>query len=332
MIAAYARPYLRAILLVSALLAAWDVRPVFGQGVDFSRDKARGYFFYEPLPAPAEELPPKPAEPHKAVPTSASVPSAKSDKPAPFSVEWLREQMPRVRDAAIDNPTTANLTAYRYLQRVMLDKSSQFEEAWNRSLLAEPLLDENLRRPISTYGGNALDDAAKKGFEQAARQLAAQAGIWFFFRSDCDFCHAQAPVLKALSEAYGFKIMAISIDGKAMPGNLFPRFEVDRGQADAWGVAATPALFLVRPATQEHVEISQGLITMDEIVSRAVKVAGSAGWLSEQAVAATRPVRPRYISPQALNAMPQTLGNDPASLSRYLRDALRSGTKPSARP
>lgn len=324
MIAAYARPYLRFILLVSLVLLLWDAGPVFGQGVDFSREKARGYFFYERI----EEI--EPAPPPKVTPAAPTTPAApKAATPVaaqerPFSVAWLREQMPKVRDAAIDNPTTENLTAYRYLQRVMLDKSSQFEEAWSKSLLSEPLLDENLRRPISTYGGNALDESARKGFERAVAQLAKQAGLWFFFRSDCDFCHAQAPILKALADGYGFKVLAISLDGKPLPGNLFPKFEVDRGQAAAWGVMATPALFLVRPGTREHVEISQGLITMDEVLSRAVKIAGNAGWLDERMVAATRPVRPTYAPTATLADIPANTADDPKALAQYLRDALRT--------
>lgn len=319
MIARYARPALLVILIGTLIAVGAEA---FAQGVGFSKDKSRGYFFYEP-DAVEEETKPETTPKVSPTPAPSKPTEAKKQEPAPFSVAWLRDQMPRVRDLAIDNPTVENITAYRYMQRVMLDKSSKFEESWQQSIVSEPLLDENLRRPISTFGGNTLDASAKKGYEAAARMLASVAGIWFFYRSDCDFCHAQAPVLKALSELYGFKVLPVSLDGKPLPGNEFPSFEVDRGQAEAWGVSMTPALFLVKPSTKERVELAQGLIPLEEIVSRSIRAASNAGWLDQRSVAATRPVRPVYADDKALNAMPKTAADDPAKLSDYLRRELR---------
>lgn len=324
------RPY---VALLAAGLVAASAADVFAQGVDFTREKARGYFFYEPEPEEEEpeKVPPKPP------PVPPKSPSKEPQKvspkgPTPFSVAWLREELPRVRDLAIDNPTVENVTAYRYLQRIMLDKGSRFEEAWQRSILKEPLLDENLRRPISTFGGDVLDTQAREAREATARALARQAGLWFFYRSDCEFCVAQAPVLKALSETYGFRVLPISLDGKPLPGGTFPRYEINRGQAEAWGITMTPALVLVRPSTKEHAPISQGLLPMEEIVSRTIRAASEAGWLDERTVAATRPVRPIYADSGTLARMPEPVSRDPVALAEYLRRELRRQATPTSSP
>ena len=46
----------------------------------------------------------------------------------PFSAAWFREHMQSFMDKAIDEPTNENVRAYLYLQRVMMDKGSQFAD------------------------------------------------------------------------------------------------------------------------------------------------------------------------------------------------------------
>ena len=51
--------------------------------------------------------------------------------------------------------------------------------------------------------------------------------LFFFFRSDCPYCHAFAPTLEAFQARQGIRVVAISVDGGAMPG--FPDARRDNG-------------------------------------------------------------------------------------------------------
>ena len=43
--------------------------------------------------------------------------------------------------------------------------------------------------------------------------------LFFFFRSDCPYCHAFAPTLEAFQTRHGIRVVAISVDGAAIQWN-----------------------------------------------------------------------------------------------------------------
>jgi conjugal transfer pilus assembly protein TraF len=57
------------------------------------------------------------------------VPPAAASGPAPLSAAWLRANLERFRDQAIDDPSPRNVALYLYLQRLVLDKAERFAEA-----------------------------------------------------------------------------------------------------------------------------------------------------------------------------------------------------------
>lgn len=246
---------------------------------DYFTGKERGWFWYErePEPAPEEEeasAPPPPPAPEPASPAARPAPP----EPAPLSAAWFRQNMEKYRDRALDEPTPGNVAAYYALQRVMLDKASRFTDMAGQVSLSEPMLDENLLRPTASFGALAMDDRAVRATDGAARKLAAMAGLWFVYESTCPFCEKQAGPLKGLANAHGFKILPIALDGLPLPGNPFPDFVPDRGQARRLGADTTPALFLVRPGPGGGVlPLGQGLLSGDEIVRRAIALARQKG-------------------------------------------------------
>ncbi|MCF7996203.1 MAG: conjugal transfer protein TraF [Chromatiaceae bacterium] len=256
----------------------------------FYERSAEGWFWYaeeppepeipesepEPEPAPTPEPPPPLAQPS---PTADPAPSATSG-PAPLSAAWLRENLERYRDQAIDDPSPNKVALYLYLQRLVLDKAERFAEATQRAVWADPLLDETTRRPLATFAANLANREAGAARDDALNLIAEQAGLWFFYRADCPYCEAQAPLLNLLTSRYGLSVRAIALDGRPLPGGFFPSFATDAGQAKTLGVVSTPALFLVRPP-DGVVPIAQGVLSLAELQERLVNAATEAGWIPE---------------------------------------------------
>lgn len=261
----------------------------------FYERKAEGWFWYREIPEP------EPVE-QEAPPPQETAPSG-GQGPAPFSVAWLKKNLPKYREKAIDEPSPENVAAYFALQRLAMDKAEKFAQTFRLLPVLYPSLDENIRRPVATYASQVADREANAERAKLLGELAGRLGIFFFFKSDCPYCHAQAPVLAILERRYGFKILPISIDGRPMPGNLYQDFRVDQGQARQLGVTMTPALFLVNPddAKQRVRLLSQGAMSLSDLESRIVNVAYDAGWIDAESYEKTLPSRPVYLDspPQA---------------------------------
>lgn len=293
----------------------------------FYGDKERGWFWYEePVPEdePVDEAPPPPEPPPPPKEAKAEQPPAKPAGAKPLSAEWFRKNMEKYRDKAIDEPTPENVSAYMYLQRVVLDKSEKFAQVTQQVVMSDPVLDENSRRPTATFGAFAMDDKSTQGTDKAAKKLAETAGLWFFYASTCEFCIKEAGVLKGLMNAYGFKVLPIALDGLPLPGGEFPDFTNDRGQAKKLGVETTPALFLVKPGPDGGaIQLGQGLLSGEEIVKRTITLAHLNNWLNEDEYNDTLKVKPMQVDNQTIQHMDEEVINDPSALVNTIRENLR---------
>lgn len=268
----------------------------------FSDDSARfykrekeGWFFYRERP-PIE----KPQRP-----PPASLPSDRqTDNPAPFSAAWLKTNLPKFRQRAIDDPSPQNVAAYFALQRLAIDKAERFARTAALLPTLYPELDENLRRPRAQFAANITDRLAQEGTRQALSEIASTCGLFFFFTSTCPHCQAQASVLEALRDDHGFIIFPISLDGGPLPGGQFPDYRIDSGQARALAVEVTPALFLVRPDAKEDPIrlIGQGAMALSDLERRIIEVAFAAGWIDRKTYEKTLSVKPMYLDSDSLSA------------------------------
>jgi len=308
---------LRGLLLLAALLPHGSEAQFYFRGEE-------GWFWYaEPPPEPEPEPPlePEPAPAVSATPPAPPPPAelAQPAAPAPFSAAWYRANLPKYRDAALDHPTPANVAAYLYLQRVAMDQASRFTDVAQRVVWQDPYLDETVRRPLAEYAAAETSRQAAAARETLARDLAAQAGIWFFYRSDCPHCHLQATVLALLEQHFGFIVTAIALDGGALPDGRYPQFARDQGQAATLGVTTTPALFLVRPPA-DVLPISQGALARDELLQRMLALAAQAGWISATDFERTRPVKADWRLTAPAEMTPADWAN-PAALVEKIRAA-----------
>jgi len=307
---------MRALLVLPALLL--PVLPnALADPAGFYFRGAEGWFWYAPESAPLPEPEPEPAASPAEPASAAAVPRV----PRPLSARWFREQLGAYRDAAIDDPTPQNVALYLYLQRVALDKSSRFAAATQRVVQRDPFLDEITQRPTATFAANLVNRETGERRDRLLAAIAREVGVLFFFRSDCPYCAAEAPLLRMLGERYGFSVLPVSLDGAPLGGGDFPQYRRDSGQAEALGVVSTPALFLVRPPSA-ILPLRQGLLSLAQLQERLLLAAADAGWISEDALREARPVTADLtLDPSGL---PAALPEDPAALLARLKTLARA--------
>lgn len=313
-----ARPRRNRLYDGALLLVVLNLIPPAATAAGFYERSAEGWFWYRDPRVPVAPAP-APAATNSAAPTPPPEPAVESPAPpgpAPLSTQWFRQNLDRYRDRAIDDPSPENVAVYLYLQRIAMDKSSRFALVSERVVQGDPFLDEITRRPTATFGANLVNRHAGAAADALLGRIAHTAALWFFYRSDCPYCDAQAPLLEALSERYGFAVLAVSLDGAGLKDGRFPNFQVDQGQARVLGVMSTPALFLARPNQGDVAPIAQGLLSLSQLRERIVLAAVQAGWITEtEAQHAEATVTQTRIAPAVLPTLPE----EPLALVESLR-------------
>lgn len=207
-------------------------------------------------------------------PVAAQRPAPPASKPPRELVEFeaMQKRLEDLKRIAVMNPSDANLTAYMRYQRLVMDKSERFAERWQRLVWTVPDLDYGLTgRPTNALAINVFDEQQRDRQAQAIRSLASTHGLVFVFRGDCPHCHRFAPILKRFEQEFGFTVLAISMDGRAIPE--YPNARPDNGMAARLNATAVPALYLTAPATRQIVPVGFGVMSMTDLVERIATLA-----------------------------------------------------------
>jgi len=238
---------------------------------DFYGTKAEGWFWYNDpvIEEVIEEKPPSP-------PPAPSVPTI-----PPLSTEWLKNNLPIYMNTAIDNPTKENISTYLYLQKISLDKATEFSTQVAFVTQGNPDLDENTRNPVSSYAKKAVKHDALKTENELIKQISTKGGLWFFYKSDCPYCVKMAPNISALQDRFGLTVSPISLDGRPLPGGYFDTFSVNNGQAEDLGVEVTPSIYLVYPP-ESITPVTFGIVSMKELKKRIINAASQIGIIDKK--------------------------------------------------
>lgn len=276
----------------------------------FFDKNAEGWFWYhDPLPEeekPEEELPEMPPIPIPQIEGKTETPA-----PAPFSLAWVKAMLPKYMEAAWNNPTEQNVEAYFLIQRFAIDRATNFANMAQRVVVGNTALDETMRRPLSAPGATQANLNYAEKTQQMMKKVAEHAGLWFFFRSDCRFCEAQAPILGFL-EQEGFPVFAISIDGGQLQSRQFEHTYKDSGHAAKLGVTATPAIFMVSESGRFDA-LGMSVLTLSDLRQRILLVAARNGILSEKDFKEATPI----MNP-----------NQQRDLSKELPQLIQASTNP----
>ena len=227
------------------------------------RDRERGWFWYDdPLPERSEVPKSKP----KAVPT-ISAPTAPTKPRELVEFEALQKRVEDLRNIAIINPSEQNIRNYLNIQNFVIEKASTFADVAQRVIWASPELDPTVTgRPVNAKALEVFDREQAGARTNTVAQLSQTHALFFFFRSDCPYCHQFAPLLKDFEAKFGLKIVPISVDGGGLPEFRSPR--VDNGIARTLDVRQVPALFLAEPGGGKITPIGYGVLSESELLER----------------------------------------------------------------
>jgi len=223
-------------------------------------ERERGWFWYrETAPERKQKPPPTPR---------STAPSAPPRPAALIEFDALQKRVEELRNIAIIRPTEANIRNYLTVQAEVIDKASVFADVAQRVIWANPEFDYTVTgRPVNAKALEVFDRAQIAGREGVAMALARDHALFFFFRSDCPYCHQFGPYLREFEAKFGLTVVPISVDG----GPLLPAYpnpKIDNGIARALDVREVPALFLVAPASGKILPIGYGVLSESELLER----------------------------------------------------------------
>jgi conjugal transfer pilus assembly protein TraF len=228
---------------------------------EYWRDRERGWFWYQSPPPQRKENAKAP------LPSAANAPAPA--RPAELiEFDALQKRVEELRNVAIIRPTERNIRNYLAIQSQVIDKASVFADVAQRVIWANPEFDYTVTgRPVNAKALEVFDRDQIKAREGTAMALAKDHAMFFFFRSDCPYCHQFGPYLKEFEAKFGLAVVPISVDG----GPLLPAFpnpKIDNGIARALDIREVPALFLVEPGSGKIVPIGYGVLSESELLER----------------------------------------------------------------
>jgi len=260
-----------------------------------------GWHWYEDPPI-FEETPEKEEEEPPVIASPAPESKSEAEAPAPLSTAWIRETLPILRDKAIDDPSSMNVSAYMYAQRIMMDKAQVFSDRVKETVESDPLLDENLRLPFASAAKVAVLQNASNKKRELMGVLKEKMGLWIFYDETCIHCKAQIKPINRLVEKDDLTIEVISLYSDQVEGlHESVKVRKDNGQFQRLGINFKPAVMMVVPPDGYYL-ISQGFTAYTTLVDRVLAAANRYGLISQDEFFEISPTSKGVLRADAIKA------------------------------
>lgn len=192
--------------------------------------------------------------------------SITSQEEAIQKLEALQKELKGRRALAILEPTPENVAAYIDLQNHSMEMASVFSDVWRRVIWQTPALNYELKRPVNNAAIDVHRQTSRVARMQTLEAIGKDWGIFFFFRSDCPYCHVMSETLAWLSQAHGITIFPVSLDGTGLP--RYPNPHRDNGLAVRLGVEEVPLMVLGNVRDKRMIPLGSGVISSQEMIER----------------------------------------------------------------
>jgi len=303
----------------------------------FYGKQKEGWFFYnekydkkkkkhEEKKKPSTVVKAQPKQQEKPIPKTKPVYTG----PPPLSAAWMKVNLPKYMNRALDDPSPQNVRAYLILQKVSIDKTQRFTNMASRVTVTDPVLDELTRRPFATSGVNVAASIADDKGNKIMKNMGKFMGLWVFYRdpAHCQYCNLVGQLTTAFQRIYGFKVLPVSLDGTLPPAG-FPvkyGYRFDNGQSKEMNVVATPAIFLVNTAQKDFISVGQGSsMSIPELKQRVFLAALQKHWISNEQYAQAMPnndIKLLSDSDKMLTVTDKTGFVDPEQIVNYIEKSF----------
>jgi conjugal transfer pilus assembly protein TraF len=201
---------------------------------------------------------------------------AEESKPAPKSMyemnnfDDIQKAFKKIKEAAMLNPTEKNVVEFLKANAWMMEKSAVFADVARRTVWATPEVDYNNKSPVITASRQNQSVRLNEARRSSVSDISKEYGLLFFARSDCPYCHDQAPILKLFERNFGMSVMAVSMDGGPIP--MFPDAKRDNGisikVSSGAGIETVPAVYLVNRSTFAAIPLGSGVLAAEDVAER----------------------------------------------------------------
>ncbi len=186
------------------------------------------------------------------------MPDVPWERVSSMHVQEFKELFTQVEEVAMSDRTLQNFDTYARLRDVMFDRSTEFASVGSLWGQLNPASTNDAWYPTSGYGQNVLHAEQTRIRRDYLSQNRDRFGLLYFYKVDCKYCAAQAPIVQYFESETGWPVKYI--DGDQSPDGM-----------QRFGVTTVPAIILVDRNTQKSLPIASGITTADEIEERLYK-------------------------------------------------------------
>jgi conjugal transfer pilus assembly protein TraF len=181
-------------------------------------------------------------------------------------LETWQKELKGKRALSILEPTPENVRAYIEAQEKQMQTASVYSDVWRRVIWQNPDLNYELTRPVNNAAIATYTHTRKSAEKRTLDEINKEWGLFFFFRSDCPYCHRLAPTLKFLGETYGITVLPVSVDGGGLPD--YPNPQRDNGLAEKLAMREVPMLVLGNIKDKRLIPLASGVISAQDVIER----------------------------------------------------------------
>lgn len=220
----------------------------------FYDDAKRGWFWYETVPAPAEE---QPAEARPGLP-AVFIPDMRhytTEQLWRMHPDQFKELLQAFQKKAIMEPSVENLRDYMTMQDIARRKAAEFAMVTNYTLQANPELDLNRDYPLATPGRTARTRLQQQEIQTRLASARKDHALIYFYSPSCAYCQEQDGILRYFVDRHGWEIKPVNIEEQP---SLAARFNVQ----------TTPSMLLIQRGNADYLPAAVGVVSLDTLEDR----------------------------------------------------------------
>ena len=159
-----------------------------------------------------------------------------------------------------------------------VNQAMNMSYTWQYNMAQHPNIDPNVKNPSSEFASLMVSKLNSQAESDFYKMLSKSAYLIYFSRSDCKYCHLEAPLVKDFSEETGLKIVNASLDNghiSIFKNYLTAKQTITPGRILKVGTVPTLFLYLKPNMTgkihaSQFIRVATGVVTEDVIKQRII--------------------------------------------------------------